>query len=157
MRAFVSWLLVDPIDKAQLHEPQGTLMADWEGFHRSQQLRSIKGYIAHSFLDLQSKAETLSNCQQKRSHCMRELLKILQWVLLQSGGMFVVWIVLVTVWSCCTDSEYIYLCNVVCLLILKGICFNSWGMLTKWGLQGKHKSWHFLALQFVFSWQCECW
>lgn len=39
-----------------------------------------------SFLDLQSKAEAPSNCQQKRNHCTRGLLKILQLFSPQSWG-----------------------------------------------------------------------
>ena len=94
-------------------------------------LRGIPGEIswweaskvpANGVLDLQYEAEAQRNCQQKRNHCMRKFLKTGPLLSLQSEGTVCGLESVVTVWSCCNNSKYIYLCNTVCFLILRSMC-----------------------------------
>lgn len=133
MRAFVSWLLGDPMHKAQLHEPQGPLWDDWEGWHRNQPLRGIKGCSSHfPWPSVQGRVTV----NRKETIVWKNCLKYFS---CSVEALFVVWRALVTVWSCCTNSEYIY-CNVVSFLSQRtciktveecwqtGVCKESTGL-----------------------------
>lgn len=90
MWAFVSWLLWNQCTKHSSVRLWVLLWMTGRDYtqesagerHQRLQLSSLQ----LGFLDLQSKAEAQSNCQQKRNHCTRELLKILQLFSPQSGG-----------------------------------------------------------------------
>lgn len=79
---------------------------------------------AHSFLDLQSKAEALT-VNRKETIVWKNYWKYFSCSPCIVEALFAVWRALVTVWSCCTNSEYIYISVMWCAFLSWGACVKT--------------------------------